>query len=177
MIRDLVAIFGVIAGFSYYVLTVRNAQRTRELTLKAQEHATETRETQIFMQLYQNLNNEDIYKKWAELVNQEKIEFNEYVEKYDSSVNPSHFAMRSIIWYSYNTIGELVRQGKIELDLVDRIQVGVMATVMWDKWEHIIKETRIRETAPDLWSGFEYLCDEIKSLRSEKGFPEFTYPK
>ena len=85
MIRDLVAIFGVIAGFSYYVLTVRNAQRTRELTLKAQEHATETRETQIFMQLYQNLNNEDIYKKWAELVNQEKIEFNEYVEKYDSS--------------------------------------------------------------------------------------------
>lgn len=35
VVRDLVAIFGVIAGFSYYVLTVRNAQRTRELALKA----------------------------------------------------------------------------------------------------------------------------------------------
>jgi len=29
VIRDLVAIFGVIAGFSYYVLTVRNANKAR----------------------------------------------------------------------------------------------------------------------------------------------------
>ena len=28
-IRDLVAIFGVVAGFSYYVLTVRNARARR----------------------------------------------------------------------------------------------------------------------------------------------------
>ena len=29
VIRDLVAIFGVIAGFTYYVLTVRNTQNSR----------------------------------------------------------------------------------------------------------------------------------------------------
>ena len=45
MVRDLVAIFGVIAGFSYYVLVVRNAQRTREMSLEAQK-------TQIFLQIY-----------------------------------------------------------------------------------------------------------------------------
>jgi sensor domain CHASE-containing protein len=38
VIRDLVAIFGVIAGFSYYVLTVRANQKNQELTLKAQAH-------------------------------------------------------------------------------------------------------------------------------------------
>jgi len=31
VIRDLVAIFGVIAGFSYYVLTVRNTRKAHEL--------------------------------------------------------------------------------------------------------------------------------------------------
>jgi hypothetical protein len=34
VVRDLVAIFGVIAGFSYYVLTVRNAQRNQQHQLE-----------------------------------------------------------------------------------------------------------------------------------------------
>jgi len=29
VVRDLVAIFGVIAGFSYYVMTVRNVNKAR----------------------------------------------------------------------------------------------------------------------------------------------------
>ena len=33
VIRDLVAIFGVIAGFSYYVVTVRNQNRARQAQL------------------------------------------------------------------------------------------------------------------------------------------------
>lgn len=37
MIRDIVTIFGVIAGFSYFVLTVRNAQIN-------QQHQLETRQ-------------------------------------------------------------------------------------------------------------------------------------
>jgi hypothetical protein len=45
IIRDLVAIFGVIAGFSYYVLAVRATRKNQELTL-------ETRQAQLFMQLY-----------------------------------------------------------------------------------------------------------------------------
>jgi hypothetical protein len=31
VVRDFVAIFGVIAGFSYYVLTVRNASKARKV--------------------------------------------------------------------------------------------------------------------------------------------------
>jgi hypothetical protein len=38
MIRDLVAIFGVIAGFSYYVLIVRNTQRSRQAQMLMQLH-------------------------------------------------------------------------------------------------------------------------------------------
>ena len=47
VIRDLVAIFGVIAGFSYYVMTVRINQKNQELMLKAQQQQLETRQAQL----------------------------------------------------------------------------------------------------------------------------------
>jgi len=167
-IRDLVAIFGVIAGFSYYVLTVRNTQKNQQLQL-------ETRQTQIFMQIYQQINTEEVYKSWAELVNVGKVEYEEYLQKYDSTVNPGHFAKRAQIWYSYNTIGELLRQGIIELDLINRLSLGPMVITMWERWEHIIRKTRERERGPDLWEGFEYLYNEVKSYRDREGYPGFTY--
>ena len=177
MIRDIVTIFGVIAGFTYYVLTVRNAQKTRELSLKAQEQALETRQTQIFMQIYQQFNTEEKYISWAELVNLEINDYDEYLQKYDSSVNTAHFGKRSQIWYSFNTIGVLLRQGIIEPDFVHQVQLDILAIVMWEKWENIIRETRVRENMPDLWEGFEYLYDEMKRLRSGRDYPEITYPQ
>ena len=55
MIRDLVAIFGVIAGFTYYVMTVRNSQRMQQMTL-------ETRQAQLFMQVYDRWASRDMTK-------------------------------------------------------------------------------------------------------------------
>jgi len=55
VIRDLVAIFGVIAGFTYYVMTVRNSQRMQQMTL-------ETRQAQLFMQVYDRWASRDMTK-------------------------------------------------------------------------------------------------------------------
>ena len=52
MIRDLVAIFGVIAGFTYYVLTVKNTRKNQQLQL-------ETRQAQLFMQIFQEFSSVD----------------------------------------------------------------------------------------------------------------------
>ena len=60
VIRDLVAIFGVLAGFSYYILTVRNAQRNQRMQL-------ETRQTQLYMQLFKELYTPEFWKLYLEL--------------------------------------------------------------------------------------------------------------
>jgi hypothetical protein len=39
-IRDLVAIFGVVAGFSYYVLTVRNAKKSQDERIYCSKEST-----------------------------------------------------------------------------------------------------------------------------------------
>jgi len=124
------------------------------------------------MQIYQQLNSEETYKSWAELVNQDIGDYDYYLQKYDSSVNSAHYAKRAHIWYSYNTIGELLRQGVIESDLVHRLSLDPQVIVMWEKWENIIRETRVRENMPDVWEGFEYLYNEMKEYRRMKSYPE-----
>jgi hypothetical protein len=177
ILLQLIQTIGILVGIIYYITIMRNQQRTRELTLKAQEHATETRQTQIFMQLYQDINSETFHRALMEIVNLEIDDYDDYLQKYDSRVNPNHYAKRAHIWGSFNTTGELLRQGIIEPDLVHRLQLGQLVTIVWEKWEHIIRELRERENVPEVWEGFEYLYDEMKRYRIERGLPDYTYEK
>jgi len=62
MVRDIVAILGVIGGFTYYVMTVRSSQRNQTLSLKAQEQALETRQAQLFMYIYDKWSSREYIK-------------------------------------------------------------------------------------------------------------------
>jgi len=177
MVLSTLQTIALIVGIAYYLFIMRNSQRNQELTLKAQEQALETRQTQLFMQIYQQLNSEESHKTSMEIYNLEIKDNDEFLQKYDSSVNPAHYGKRAYIWFSYNTIGELLRMGIIELELLIRLQLDPMVILMWEKWEEIIRATRVRENIPDLWEGFEYLYDEMKKFRSSRGYPEITGPQ
>ena len=184
IVLQFVQTVGILVGIIYYLTIMRNAQKTRELTLqsqeltrKAQEQTLETRQTQIFMQIYQQLNSEESYKTSMELLYLDIKDYDEFLQKYDSSVNPTHYAKRAYIWYNYNTIGELLCTGIIEVDLLIRLHLDTRVIVMWEKWEDIIRATRVRENIPDIWDGFEYLYQEMKRFRESKGYPEITLVK
>jgi hypothetical protein len=183
IVLQIVQTLGILVGIIYYITIMRNTQKTRELTLqsqeltrKAQEQTLETRQTQIFMQIFQHLNSEESLKSWAELVNQIIPDHDEFLMKYDSRVNPAHYAKRASHWYAYNTIGELLQSGLIELDLLIRLKLDTQVILMWENWEEIIRATRVKENIPDIWDGFEFLYNEMKKFRSSRGYPEITYP-
>jgi len=165
---------GIIVSILYYTSVLRNANKTRELQLRVQEQAIETRQMQLFMTIYKDLNTKESHQDWAELVNK-KIEYDEYLEKYDSHVNPVHFGKRTTLGYIYNTIGELLRLELIKIDLLHRLNVDSSVVIMWENWEHIIRKTRERENMPDIWDGFEYLYLEMKKLRKSQDYPDITY--
>jgi hypothetical protein len=52
MVLSTIQTVGILVGIIYYLTIMRNTQKTRELTLKAQEQALETRQAQLFMQWY-----------------------------------------------------------------------------------------------------------------------------
>ena len=155
-------ILGLTASITYYALVIRNQ--------------TKTRQVQLFMQIFQQINSEEGLKSWAEVVNLEVKDYEEFLQKYDSSVNPAHYAKRGKIWYSLNTIGELLRMGVIDIELLHRLAMAPMTIVMWEKWEHILKEMRKNENAPELYEGFEHLYNEISKLRKKKDYPDYSYP-
>jgi hypothetical protein len=149
-IRDLVAIFGVIAGFSYYVLTVRNSRKSHEL--------------QIFMTILDGLNSEDKQKAWAELLNSEVKDYDDFLQKYDSTINPEHYGKRASVWSYYNSIGYLLMSGRISIDIVYDL-LGLPAVLQWNKWGGIILEIREKQALPQYFKGFEYLVDELRKYQ------------
>ena len=59
MVMSTIQTVSLVVGIIYYITIMRSQQRTREFALNAQEQALETRQTQIFMQIYQQLNSEE----------------------------------------------------------------------------------------------------------------------
>jgi hypothetical protein len=166
MILSTIQTIALIVGIVYYLTIMRNQQKTRELTLKSQEQTLETRQTQLFMQIYQQINTEEWWTKWAELINLDVPDYETFLVEFDHSINPSSFGKRGHVWYTYNVIGHLLQDGKMEVVNAWRL-VGIMAVLQWEKWRDIILELRVKQSLPYYFSGFEYLYSELIRFRSE----------
>jgi hypothetical protein len=160
MIRDLVAIFGVIAGFSYYIITVRNQSKARK--------------TQTLMQLREKLLTKEWLADYMELLESEWTDYDDYLKKYDSAVNRDHYTKRFRLWTFYDGIGYHLNQGLIDIDSAYHLLQGFGANMQWRKWKSVIEEDRKRYDNPDWWMWFEYLADEETKMRVKKGVPPVT---
>ncbi len=74
VIRDLVAIFGVIAGFTYYVLTVKANQ-------KSQKHQQETRQVQFLIEFNQQ-KIQTMVTDFNEIMKAEWTDYEDWFSKY-----------------------------------------------------------------------------------------------
>ena len=158
VIRDLVAIFGVIAGFTYYVLTVRNAQKSRR--------------TDTFMRLYQSRHNPQTHQRFWKLMALEWEDFDDFMNRLGPEVNPEMAALRTSLWSEYDGIGMLVQDSMIDLNTVYRMMYQAIVMV-WYKYETIIKGLREMEDGPgpSYYMNFEYLANELIKIRKKNGHP------
>jgi len=164
VIRDLVAIFGVIAGLSYYVLTVRNNQRNQQLQL-------ETRQAQLFMPIYNKFSELDQMKLMNRLWSIKWIDYDDFVEKYGEPFSEeADTEVYASIWSAcnyYEGIGVLVKRGLIESSLVDDLISGSIIRT-WEEFGTIILEIRVRNNYPQMYEWFEYLYNEVKAIASNQ---------
>jgi hypothetical protein len=153
MIRDIVAIFGVIAGFSYYVLTVRNAQRTSEMTLNAQK-------TQIFLQIYGTITPE-LVDRVNEMNRWEWTDYDDFAQKYGDKYGEYESVLQR-----YNGIGLLAKKNQVDLDLIYMLLILPIQNI-WRNYEGIIKHRRELYDIPELYEGIEYLYNEMMKRREQ----------
>ena len=183
MILSTLQTLGLLVGIFYYVTTLRNAQKTRELTLKnqeltlqsqeltrkAQEQALETRRAQLFMQIYQDMYSPEHFIKTNELYAMEWEDWDDYDRKYGSANNPENYALRFSTWSRINGVGLLVRDGLID---VGRVHDLMRTTILWqwEKFRDIIIRTREEYNMGPFLEGFEFLANEIKKEVERRGF-------
>ena len=149
-----------IAAF-YYISTLRNTRRNQELQL-------ETRQTQLFM---------DIFRTWASKEFQRDLEqmrmvwefdgFDDFFDRYGVENNPEGHAIwdHAVMWHE--GLGVLLRKGLIDPELVDDLMGGHIS-LFWRRYGPIIQEFRVRNDSPLAWKDIDYLHDTIKVIRNRK---------
>ena len=150
---------GLTASIIYYANILNNANKTQQLQL-------ETRQVQLFMNIFQNINSEESMTTWVELMRAEFTDYDDWAKKYDSQVNPQSWGKRTHIWYNYHGLGVLLRDGIIKIELIDDL-VGMLALHQWNKYGNIIKEMQVRQGLPRAYYGFEYLVEELEKYYQE----------
>ena len=157
MIRDVITIFGVIAGFSYYVLTVRNSRKT-------QKHQLETRQAQLFMQMYNRWNTLEMRTQFDLVMASEWKDYDDFV---DYSRDREYMTGFYIVAGFIEGIGVLVNKGLIEAGLVDDLLSGSLMRY-WEKLEPVVFEIRARRNWPQYGEWGEYLYCQIKSIYEQQ---------
>ena len=145
MIKDIVTILGVIGGLTYYIISVRNQNRTRQ--------------AQLFMSLYDHYNDPEYWKNYRHIIYEQKYNtVEEYNEKYaDEETN--YIANASLMSY-YSGVKLLLEKGLIDKDLVEKL-MGYNIHSLWKKRESVILDRRERLKTSHWWN-VEELYDQIK---------------
>ena len=88
------------------------------------------------------------------------------IERYAGEANPQHYGKRSSLWWTYNSIGTLLKREHISIDVVNDL-VGLNVVLQWKKWGGIILEHRVRKNWSNYYTGFEYLAEELMKIQKE----------
>ena len=177
MVLSTLQTLALIVGIAYYLFIMRNSQRTRELalkaqelTLKAQEQALETRQAQLFMNIYTQVYDLEFWNHFREVREQwEWEDYDDYYEKY--RLVPEKSNIFSAVGSYFEGIGVLVKRNLIDVTFVDDLISGPLMS-MWQKFEPVILEERRRKNVPTFWEWFGYLYDRVKEIAEIEHGPE-----
>ena len=135
-----------IVAATYYVMNIREQRRNRKITLT-------TTMLQHFM-------TDEGYFKIMDLLTLKWDSLEDYMNKYDSRVDPKNAARRMSLWNTCETLGLLYREGLLDLDIIYASSGGIIYT-SWKKFEPVIELYRGGDYSRDAYSNFEYLAKKI----------------
>ena len=173
MILSTLQTAGLLVGIFYYVMTLRNQRKNQEISIKNQELALETRQAQLFMNIYdRRVNNPEFDALQHRIESLRWKDWDEYKVLFDYS-NPetrdNHLAM-STTMYFYEGVGVLVKLNLVDIRLIAYLMSGT-TRAFWEKVESIVEEAREHWYGPGFCVELEYLYHELVKYMEEH--PEF----
>ncbi len=150
----------------YYINTLRNTRRNQELQL-------ETRQAQLFTQLYSEFRRPETLRLYFKALQMTWDDYDDFVKKYGLEGWEERVPFTHMNLY-FDEIGVLLEEGLIDVNLVINL-IGGTFRLYWEKFEPYVLERRIRDNMPRYYDKMEYLYNEIEKIRGhewKEWFPE-----
>jgi hypothetical protein len=161
----LVTAASVTVAAIYYMFTLRINMKTQQIAAKNQEQTLETRQAQLFMQLYGIYESKDFLKDYADIWRYEYTDINDWMSKYHPKVNPEAYASFMRLGRFYEGVGILVEKKLISMDLVTQLMREAII-FNWDRLKVYAYGQR-EITHMLIWSHFENLANEVRARQPE----------
>ena len=147
---------GLSASIIYYASVLQNQNKTRQ--------------TQMTLQLIESRTDLASYQTYWKIMAYDWDNLEDFLEKYGPQIYPEEAASRITLWSFYDSLGVLVRDKMVNVDMVYRI-LGLRIISMWFKFETVVKWNRERLDGPGVFhmAEFEYLADEMIKIARSKG--------
>jgi hypothetical protein len=166
-ISVVIAACGVIIATFYYINNLMKAEKMRELTLRTQEISLETRQAQLFMDIYSTCREREFVKMINDLMYHYNWDsYEAWFEKYspESRTEESHvyIAINSF----FEGVGVLLEQDLIDIKLVYKL-LHPTPKWIWEKIGPVIIERRRRRNTPQILQWFEFLVTECEKYEKD----------
>jgi len=144
----------------YYTMTLRYTRRNQDLQL-------ETRQAQMFMQIYDRFVTKEFQKDWRTFVLADEWKsYNDYLARYSGKENLEVSSRIATVFHYFEGVGVLVEEGLIDSKLVAKL-LSASVIQCWEKYESVIREQRKLSGLPRIFDKTEYLYNEMKNLRGD----------
>jgi len=166
----LTACITVIIGVLSFMKSNRRAEEQRQLTLEAQQEALETRQAQLFMQVYNRWNTRDLQKAYGMVRFQHVLEWNDHdaFMKFIGMPVVKGKSWKFEAWSDYQMLitfleglGMLVKNKLVDIKLVNDL-LADRITWYWEMFKDIAEGSREKLNDPSLYDSTEFLYYEIK---------------
>ena len=177
MVLSTLQTLGLLVGIFYYIMTLRNQRKNQEISIRNQELALETRQAQLFMNIYDRRVNSPEFDALQHRIEALRWkDWDEYKVLFDYT-NPetrdNHLAM-STIMYFYEGVGVLVKSNLVDIRLIAQLMSGSVMG-FWEKVESIVEGGREEWYGKGWLVEVEYLYHEMIKYKEEH--PESGTPR
>mgnify|MGYP002395903582 CR=1 FL=1 len=148
------AAIGVTLAAICYILTLWNTQKNMKMTL-------ETRQAQLFTQIYNRWNSRDVVRAYGLIRYKYQYErMNDFLDQHGQLVDPEAYADFQTLNNFFEGLGVLVKKGMVDIGWVEELFAGRIVW-FWKRFESLFMEARKRLNDPTQYSNIEYLYNEM----------------
>jgi len=156
-----------VIGVRSYINSNKRAEEAKKKEQDTRNRELETRQAQLFMQVYGKWNEEGFTSHWFDLRGPTWTDY----EKFKENIleNPSRLNSLGVLVRFFEGLGVLVKEKLLDIRLIALTMAGDTRQ-FWEQYKSIVGDWRREWKHPRLMSETEYLYDEL--MRYMDAHPE-----